>query len=70
MSLSVGRYKLYTALKDLALRWEECKDQWHDSVRREFEEKQWAPLEPHVKAALAAMDRLDQVLIKVRNDCS
>ena len=69
MSLSTGRYKLYTAMKDLAARWEETKDQWQDAVRQEFEEKQWEPLEPHVKAALSAMDRMDQVLVRVRNDC-
>ena len=69
MSLSTARYKLYTVMKDLAVRWEETKEHWQDAVRQDFEEKQFAPLEPHVKAVLAAMDRLDQVFVRVRNDC-
>ncbi len=70
MSLSTGRDKLHSSMKTLRQRWDETRSLWDDLVSQELEETFWAPLESQVPAALRAIDQLDQVLRKVRNDCA
>ena len=43
---------------------------WNDSVRQRFEERYLAPLDPAVDAAVIGMQKLAEVLDKVRRDCS
>lgn len=69
MSLYTGRSKLYSALKDTKLQFEDAKEDWHDSVRQHFEEEFWAPLEAQTQATLRAIDQLNQVLVQLHNDC-
>jgi hypothetical protein len=70
VSLSTGRYQLYSALKDLCLHWDEVRPRWTDVVRQEFERDFWAQVEPRVGAALAAIDRLAQVMTRLKQECS
>jgi hypothetical protein len=69
VSLSVGRTKLRDALEALDARWQETRKRWADVVRQDFEENYWAPVAPDVQTALRAIDRLDQVLFRLRQDC-
>jgi len=69
MSLSTGRTKLDACLKTLRLRWEEVRESWNDPVRQDFEEQYWTPLEPLVAGSIRAIDRLDSVLARVRQEC-
>jgi hypothetical protein len=57
-------------MKTLVVRWEETKESWNDPVSRDFEANFWAPLESQVPLTLRAIDRLDQVLLRVKQDCS
>jgi hypothetical protein len=70
VSLSTGRYQLYSSLETLCAHWDEVRPRWNDSVRQDFEEHYWNHVEPRVNAALAAMDRLAQVLAQLRRECS
>jgi hypothetical protein len=70
MSLSTGRYQLYSSLETLRLHWDDVQPRWNDAVRQDFEEEYWNQVEPRVNAALAAMDRLTQVLGQLRRECS
>jgi hypothetical protein len=70
VSLSTGRYQLYSCLETLRLHWEDVRPRWDDAVRQNFEEQYWDQVEPRVNAALAAMDRLTQVLGQLRRECS
>lgn len=69
MSLSGGRSKLHNAMKVLVVRWEAVKEAWDDPVRRDFEAHFWEPVEGEVPLALRAIDRLDQVLHRLRQEC-
>ncbi|MBI3407115.1 MAG: hypothetical protein HY040_02010 [Planctomycetes bacterium] len=69
MSLDVGRYKLYSTWKAIDQRWEETQLTWHDVVRAEFAKEFWADMEYPVSATLAAVDRLSQVLVAMRQEC-
>jgi hypothetical protein len=70
MNLTTGWIELNSSLKTMRLRWEEIKNDWNDPVSREFEEKDWAPIEAQVEAALRAIDRLSPLLAKAKQECS
>lgn len=69
MSLSAGRYQLSNAFKSLRQEWEGTENVWRDVVRKDFAETYWDPLSTRLAAILAAMDRLDQALAKMKQDC-
>jgi hypothetical protein len=69
MSLSTGRYQLASAFKTLEEQWEGTQATWRDEVRREFAEQQWEPLAGRVPGVLSAIDQLDQILVRLRQDC-
>ncbi len=70
MALFTGRAKLYDGMKTLRAHWDDIQQIWKDPVRDEFEEQHWKPLEVQLHSAMRAIDRLDQVLTKMRRDCS
>ena len=70
MTLDTGRYQLYAAMKSLRERWEQTHETWRDAIRRQFTEDYWDPLELRVQSALAAIDRLAQVMNRAREECS
>lgn len=68
MSLTTGLIGLHSALKDLRLKWQETQLIWNDSVRRDFEENLWSPLETQVEAAHRALDRLAAIVAQAQQD--
>jgi hypothetical protein len=70
VSLESPRYRLYSALKVLRASWERAQERWQDVVRQDFEEQHWNVLEPTTQATLASIDRLAQVLLQARRECS
>ncbi len=70
MSLGSARYQLASAFKTLQGNWDATHDGWRDAVRDEFERQHWDHLAARVPMVLSAMDRLDQVLARLREDCS
>src|SRR5581483_9771075 len=69
MSVSSGRYQLSFAFKALAEQWEETRAKWRDVVRDEFARDHWLPLATRVPEVLTALDSLEQVLARIRQDC-
>ena len=51
-------------------RWEETRIVWNDSVLAEFAKDHLEPIEPAVLTTLGAIDRLAQVLIRLRQECN
>jgi len=68
--MSEGSTKLQYALKSLRARWEETKEGWSDQVRDDFERKHLSPMETQVSATIRGMDKLGEIIAKVRRDCS
>jgi hypothetical protein len=58
------------ALKDLRERWDEATSLWTDIVAQEFEKNHLAPLERQATTAARGMDKIAEVLQKVRQECS
>ncbi len=69
MSVTVGRTKLKNALQDLLVKWEDTKLIWNDRRAAQFERDFIEPLEPNVRAALSAMDRLASQITLAERDC-
>ena len=70
MSLSSGRYQLANAFKILKAEWESTENIWRDLVRKEFADNHWDPMAARLSSVLTAMDRLDNALAQMKQDCS
>ena len=69
MSLDVGRYRLYSAAKVVQQHWDEARMHWSDVVRQEFAKEFFDPIEPCVQRTLTGIDRLAQVLNRLKQEC-
>jgi hypothetical protein len=70
MSLSAGRYQLANAFKILKQEWESTENVWRDVIRQEFAADYWEPMAARLSSVLTAMDRLDNALAQMKQDCS
>jgi hypothetical protein len=68
--MSAGSARLKHAMNTLNEHWDLTREQWVDNVARDFEKNHIVPLEQQVEHALRGMDKLAEILMKVRNDCS
>ena len=66
---SAGAGKLRYALKTLHAKWDVARDGWSDQVRRDFEQRQIAPLEQQTDATIRAMEQLGEVLARMKREC-
>ena len=69
MSLSANKARLGEMTKDLLARWQETHEQWRDAKAADFETTYLRELKSDVDKAMAAMNELEKVLAKMRNDC-
>ena len=69
MSINVGRTLLTNAHKELNIHWREVREHWSDVKASEFESEYLAQLEPAVRAALTAMEKIAEVLERARREC-
>lgn len=70
------RWDLHTEASKLELAFEllrsadaEATHHWDDSTHREFQEKYLGPLEPQLKRAVGAVQRLAEVLARAQREC-
>jgi hypothetical protein len=68
--MSAGSARLNHALRTLRERWDDTKGSWSDQVAREFEKNHLAPLEAQANTAIRGMEKLSEILHKLRQDCS
>jgi hypothetical protein len=68
--MSAGSARLNHALKTLRERWDETKGYWSDQAARDFEKNHLYPLEALSSNAVRGMEKLAEVLVRMRNDCS
>lgn len=69
MNLSGNKGRLVGLTRDLLLRWSETKNYWRDAKSEEFERRFLAELSANVNRTVLIVDKLDEVLKKVRSDC-
>ena len=67
--LNTGAGRLLRANKELKQRWAETKQLWDDGNSRKFEEEFLQPLGPEIQLAIAAVQRLAELLEKAEKEC-
>jgi hypothetical protein len=67
MSAQSGR--LQHALKHLREQWDIALESWDDPVSRDFEKNHIIPLEQQTKHAIIGMEKISEVLGKIRGQC-
>ena len=65
-----GAGRLHHCLRALRERWEITSELWSDQVARDFEKNHLLPLEHQTKNAIQGMEKLSEVLTRLRQDCS
>ena len=56
-------------MKTLRENWEIAKEQWADNVSRDFEKNHLTPLEQQATNAIRGMDKIAEILSRVRHEC-
>jgi hypothetical protein len=69
MNLSGEKGRLVGLTRELTLRWAETKNFWRDAKSEEFERRYMAELAASVNRTVAIVEKLDELLKKVRSDC-
>ena len=69
MSLSGSKNRLVAITKELSNRWDETKNYWRDAKSQEFDQRYMSELFANVDKTVTVMDKLNELLTKVKNDC-
>ena len=69
MSLSGSKGRLMALNKELYLQWNETKNYWRDAKSQEFQQRYLDELFIGVERAVTVIEKLDELLKKVRSDC-
>ena len=69
MNLSASKNRLVGLNKELTSRWEETRNFWRDTKSLEFEQRYMSELFANVDRTVTVLDKLNELLTKVRNDC-
>jgi hypothetical protein len=69
MNLSGNKARLTGLTREISLRWEETKVHWRDARSEEFDRRFMGELSASVNRAVLIIEKLDEVLKKVRSDC-
>ena len=69
MSLAGSKSRLSAVTKELLVKWRDTKNYWRDAKSREFEHRYLEELFAEVDKSVTVIDKLDEILTKVRKDC-
>jgi hypothetical protein len=69
MNLSGNKSRLVGLTREIMLRWNETKVSWRDARADEFDHRFMAELDAQVNRTVLIVDKLDELLKKVRSDC-
>ncbi len=70
MSASAGANKLGKSIQTLREKWDLTEADWRDQKRLELAHDLIEPLEVDVQTAMRGMKRLDEILARIRRECS
>jgi hypothetical protein len=69
MNLGGNKGRLLGLTREIMLQWEETKSHWHDARSEEFDRRFMQELGAQVNRTVLLVEKLDEVLKKVRSDC-
>lgn len=70
MSVPSARAKLKDSYRVLMNTWTRTTETWNDPVSQSLHDRHLEPLETTLRSALNAMDNVNEILERVRRDCS
>lgn len=70
MSVHASQMRLVRATKDLRAQWQRVNQVWNDSASRTFAERLFPPIEAEIRRGVSTMAEMDQLLQRVKRDCS
>jgi hypothetical protein len=68
--MSAGHARLKHAMKTLNENWEYTREWWADKNALDFEKNHLVPVQGQVEHALRGMEKLSDILQKLKADCS
>ncbi len=69
MNLSGNKGRLTGLTREISLRWSETKEHWRDARSEEFDRRFMQELNASVNRTVLIVDKLDELLKKLRSDC-
>ncbi|MBI1302535.1 MAG: hypothetical protein GC172_01935 [Phycisphaera sp.] len=69
MSLSDSKARLVSAHRDLMHAWYRVSEVWRDDTARTFRERSIEPIDQQLRAAMNALDAMEETLRRVRSEC-
>jgi ribonuclease I len=69
MSMAGSKARLVGLTKELFLKWDETKNSWRDAKAVEFERKYLQELFIGVDKTVEIVEKLDELLKRVKKDC-
>ena len=69
MCLAGNRSRLAALTKELVLQWEDTGNYWRDAKYVEFDRRFIQELRAEVDRTVTVIEKLDELLRKVRHDC-
>lgn len=68
MSLASSRVKMQETLRELRLGWADVRRDWNDAASQSIERDRIDPLEDRIRAALLAVERMEQFAHHVQRE--
>jgi hypothetical protein len=69
MNLNADKSRLAGITRDISIQWEQAKAYWRDQKSAEFEKKYMEELLHYTGKTVLVIEKLDELLKKVRSDC-
>jgi hypothetical protein len=69
MSLAGAKSRLAGTTKDIWLQWDETRKAWRDAKAEEFEKEFLSELFHGVDRTITVMEKLDELLARIKKDC-
>ena len=69
MSIGGNKSLLILLTREISLQWSETKNFWRDAKSQEFEQRYMAELSAQVDRTVTILEKLEELLKKVRSDC-
>jgi ribosome-binding factor A len=69
MSMGGNKSRLIGLTREISLQWSETKNFWRDAKSQEFEQRYMAELSAQVDRTVTILEKLEELLKKVRSDC-
>ena len=69
MNLAGSKSRLTASARELMEKWRQTKNYWRDQKSQEFEHRYLEDLFIRVDKTVASIEKLDEILGKIRSDC-